>query len=128
MHPTRIRGKKMKKMTSAQKMEFIKTNINFVPEKRIESFKTLDVDSQYKRIREYIRKSNRKDSPKQHTINESLTNYLKSKNAKIDVVKRMIEKCQKWIDETSNRKVKELDELIAKLMTERNRYNHISAN
>ena len=33
-----------------------------------------------------------------------------------------MEKCQKWIDETSNRKTKELDEQIAKLIAERDKY------
>lgn len=116
----------MKKLTNEQKQEFINSNINVVPENRIEAFNQLDIDGQYKKIREYVRKLNHKDTPKQRTINEILTSYLKSKNAKLDVVEKLMEKCQKWIDETSNRKTKELDEQIAKLIAERDKYSRSS--
>ncbi len=113
----------MKKLSIEQKREFINANMNVVPQKCIEKFTTLTIDEQYKRIREYMRKVNRKNSPSQRTINESLTDYLKSKKAKLDVVERLMEKCQKWIDETKIRKTQELDVQIAKLMAERNKYN-----
>ena len=113
----------MKKMTNQQKQEFINSNISVVPTKCIEKFNQLDIDGQYIKIREYVRKQNHKDTPKQRTINEILTSYLKSKNAKLDVVEKLMEKCQKWIDETSNRKTKELDEQIARLIVERDKYN-----
>ena len=72
----------MKKFTNEQKQEFINSNISVVPTKCIEKFNQLDIDGQYKKIREYVRKQNHKDTPKQRTINEIPTSYLKSKNAK----------------------------------------------
>ena len=113
----------MKKLTIEKKSELINANMNVVPQKCIEKFKTLTIDEQYKRIREYMRKENRKNSPRQRTINESLTDYLKSKNPKLEVVERLMEKCQKWIDEEKIRKTQELDKQIAKLIAERNKYN-----
>ena len=116
----------MKKITNEQKKAFIETNINVVPEKRIEAFKLLDIDEQYKKVREYVRKQNQKENPKQRTICDYITAYLKSQSAKIDVVERLIAKCQKWIDETSIRKTKEIEEQIAKLQAELEKYNRNS--
>ena len=113
----------MKRLSKDQKIEFINSHMSFVPEKRIDVFMTLDVERQYKRIREYVRKQNHKDSPKQRTINEILSAYLKTKNAKLDVVEKLMEKCQKWIDETYIRKTTELEKQISKLQTELAKYN-----
>ena len=50
----------MKKLTNEQKQEFINSNISVVPTKCIEKFNQLDIDGQYKKIREYVRKQNGK--------------------------------------------------------------------
>ena len=119
----------MKKINIEQKKAFVETNISIVPEKRIEAFKLFDIDTQYKKIKEYMRRGNQKDSPKQQTINVYITNYLKSKSAKLEVIERLMGKCQKWIDETSNRKTKEIEEQIAKLQAELEKYKrNTSAN
>lgn len=104
------------KISIEKKTKFITENMNLVPEQSKEMFKSWNLDKQYLKIQEYVRKSRKAD--KSFSPLKMIGSYLKQKDCDSVTVCKIIEKCNKWLESNKKRELdeiqKQIDELQAK--------------
>lgn len=105
----------MEKLSIESKKQFVAENMNLIPANRVESFKMLDIDVQYKRMREQMFRAKRKTNP---TFYDSVKKHLKSRDADMSELIKVSKLINTWISNNDVRRATEIEKQIAKLQSE----------
>jgi len=107
----------MEKITIEKKREFIAENMNLIPANKVESFKELEIDVQYKRLKEQLYRMKHKTNP---SLYDSVKKHLKSRNVKMNEMIKVSKLINTWINDNDVRRENEIKKQIEKLQSELN--------
>lgn len=104
-----------KTLTLDEKIAFVNANLSSVPSKQKEWFTKQDVDKQYKKMLEYLRRAKKPTTKSTLNVN-SVVKSITSKNPTPKQVESIIKKLQEWCNDATSRQLSEIDKQIAELM------------
>lgn len=94
-------------------VDFIKANIDIVPDRSKDKFATYDLKKQYRKIKWYLKEQETKDK---NVMVVRVERMFNAKNASIEDAKAVIEFCNEYINSAKEREIAAIDAEIAKLM------------
>lgn len=101
-----------KALTHDEKVAFINENRSLIPSKQVDWFDKQDVDKQYTKIRQYVRKA----SPATTRINvKSIIKQITSANPSVKQIEAIINGLNDWANSTTQRQIDEIDKQIEEL-------------
>ena len=101
-----------KALTHDEKVAFINENRSLIPSKQVDWFDKQNVDKQYTKIRQYVRKA----SPATTRINvKSIVKQITSANPSVKQIEAIINGLNDWANSTTQRQIDEIDKQIEEL-------------